>query len=52
VCGWLAGWFVGCSHVSTVLALLCFALLRLLAFHSTCVAASKNKTKSKTKKKQ
>ncbi len=25
--GWLAGWLVGCSHVSTVLALHCFALL-------------------------
>jgi len=32
-------------------ALRCFASLGLLAFHSTCFAASKNKTKTKTKTK-
>jgi hypothetical protein len=44
--GWLAGWlacWLFSRLYSTCFALLCFALLRLLAFHSTCFAASKNK---------
>ncbi len=51
-CVRLAGWLAGLSAVLTSLqyllrfASLCFALLRLLASHSTCFAASKNKNQN------
>jgi len=44
-CVRLAGWLAVLTSLQYLLcfALLWFALLRLLAFHSTCFAASKNK---------